>query len=65
MNSKDQINEGLFNRSQMARYLGISERKLSTMVSLRQIPVIRIGRCVRFDYIDVRKALKKLTIESI
>jgi excisionase family DNA binding protein len=65
MNSKDQICEGLFNRSQMARYLGISERKLSTMVSLRQIPVIKIGRCVRFDHIDVRKALNKLTIESI
>jgi len=65
MDSRDQVNEGLFNRSQMARYLGISERKLSTMVSLRQIPVIRLGKCVRFDPVKVRVALSKYEIDEI
>jgi len=52
------------NRREMARFLGISERKLSTMVSRREIPVIKLGRSVRFDPIEVKKALKRLTIDA-
>jgi excisionase family DNA binding protein len=52
------------NRREMAHFLGISERKLSTMVSRREIPVIKLGRSVRFDPIEVKKALKRLTIDA-
>jgi len=55
---------GFMNRREMARFLGISERKLSTMVSRREIPVIKLGRSVRFDPIEVKKALKRLTIDA-
>ena len=55
---------GFMNRREMARFLGISERKLSTMVSRREIPVIKLGRSVRFDPIKVKKALKRLTIDA-
>lgn len=55
---------GFMNRREMAHFLGISERKLSTMVSRREIPVIKLGRSVRFDPIEVKKALKRLTIDA-
>ncbi len=48
----------------MAQFLGVSQRKLSMMVSNRQIPVIRIGRSVRFDLNKVITALEKYTIEE-
>ena len=35
-------NDGLLTRVEMAEYLSISERKLSTMVELKQIPVVRL-----------------------
>jgi excisionase family DNA binding protein len=55
---------GFLNRVQMAQFLGVSQRKLSMMVSNRQIPVIRIGRSVRFDLNKVITALEKYTIEE-
>lgn len=59
------MNNEILNRSSMAKYLGISERKLSSLVNLKQIPVIRIGRCVRFKLSEVDKAIKKnFTIEA-
>ena len=49
----------------MAQFLGVSQRKLSMMVSNRQIPVIRIGKITaRIDLNKVRTALEKYTIEE-
>ena len=56
---------GFLNRLQMAQFLGVSERKLSTMMRNRQIPFLKLDRSVRFDLNEVIKALKKLTIEEI
>jgi excisionase family DNA binding protein len=70
MNIKNHYNNinyseiGFLNRVQMAQFLGVSQRKLSMMVSSRQIPVIRIGRSVRFDLNKVIRALEKYTIEE-
>ena len=54
----------LLSRKEMARYLSISERKLSTMMTNREIPFIKIGRSVRFDLGDVLDALQRFTIEA-
>jgi excisionase family DNA binding protein len=56
---------GLFNRKQIADYLGVSERTVSNMMSRRIIPVIKFGRSVRFDPVQVHKAMTKYQIEAI
>lgn len=56
---------GLYNRKQIADYIGVSERTISNMMRTRRIPVIRIGGNVRFDPVKVRKALEKYEIEAI
>ena len=53
----------LMGRKEMARYLSISERKLSTMMTNREIPYIKIGRSVRFNLVDVKDALQRFTFE--
>jgi excisionase family DNA binding protein len=55
----------LFNRREIADYIGVSERTVSNMMRQRRIPVIKIGKTVRFDPLKVRKALEKYEIESI
>lgn len=44
----------LWKRPEAARALAISERKLDELVKNNAIPVVRIGRSVRFDPQDVR-----------
>ena len=56
---------GLLNRKQIADYIGVSERTISNMMRKRIIPVIKIGKSVRFDPSKVRKALDKYEIEAI
>ena len=56
--------QGLLSRKEMARYLNISERKLSSMMTNREIPFIKIGRSVRFNLSDVLDALQRFTIEA-
>ncbi len=56
--------QGLLSRNEMARYLSISERKLSTMMTNREIPFIKIGRSVRFNLGDVLDALQRFTVEA-
>ena len=56
---------GLFNRKQIADYIGVSERTVSNMVRQRRIPVIKFGGSVRFDPVRVRSALDKYEIEAI
>ena len=55
----------LFNRKQIAKFIGVSERTISNMVRRRQIPVIKFGRNVRFDPVRVRKALEKFEIREL
>jgi excisionase family DNA binding protein len=55
----------LFNRREIADYIGVCERTISNMMTKRVIPVIKIGKSVRFDPIKVRKALEKYEIESL
>ena len=55
---------GLLSRKEMARYLSISERKLSTMMTNREIPFIKIGRLVRFNLSHVLHTLQRFTIEA-
>ena len=71
MSCKDNIEtkiltkSGLLNRKQIAYYIGVSERTISNMMSKRIIPVIKIGKSVRFDPSKVRKALDKYEIEAV
>ena len=55
----------LLNRKQIANFIGVSERTISNMVRERRIPVIKLGRSVRFDPIRVRKALDKYEIQEL
>lgn len=71
MDNKNKINSSsftqgsLFNRREIADYIGVCERTISNMMTKRVIPVIKIGKSVRFDPIKVRKALEKYEIESL
>jgi excisionase family DNA binding protein len=56
---------GLFNRKQIADYLGVSERTVSNLMRRRIIPVIKFGRSVRFDPVAVHKAMTRYQIEAI
>jgi excisionase family DNA binding protein len=56
---------GLFNRKQIADYLGVSERTVSNLMRRRIIPVIKFGRSVRFDPVAVHKAMIRYQIEAI
>jgi excisionase family DNA binding protein len=64
--SYSKVTQGsLFNRREIADYIGVSERTISNMMRQRRIPVIKIGKTVRFDPLKVRKALEKYEIDSI
>ena len=65
LSSKVLTQGSLFNRREIADYIGVSERTISNMMRQRRIPVIKIGKTVRFDPLKVRKALEKYEIESI
>jgi excisionase family DNA binding protein len=65
LSSKELTQSGLFTRKQIADYIGVSERTVSNMMRQRRIPVIKIGKTVRFDPLKVRKALEKYEIDSI
>jgi excisionase family DNA binding protein len=56
---------GLFNRKQIADYIGVSERTISNMMRKRLIPVLKIGKTVRFDPPKVKAALEKYEIEAV
>ena len=61
----NETQSGLFTRKQTADYLGVCERTVSNLMIKRVIPVIKIGKNVRFDPVKVRKALEKYEIDSI
>ena len=64
-NSSSFTQGSLFNRREIADYIGVCERTVSNMMAKRVIPIIKIGKSVRFDPIKVRKALEKYEIESL
>ena len=45
---------------QTSTYLGLSERKLWTLVSESEIPVVRSGRSVRFDKADLDEWIERM-----
>ena len=55
----------LFNRKQIADYIGVSERTVSNMMRKRLIPVLKIGKTVRFDPPKIKAVLEKYEIEAI
>ncbi len=55
----------LLTRKQAADLIGVSERTISNMVKARQIPVLKIGRSVRFDRDRVLEALAKYEIPAV
>jgi excisionase family DNA binding protein len=45
----------LLTARQTARILNISERTLATYTKSRLLPVVRIGRCVRYSLDDLKR----------
>ena len=52
-------NFGLLNSAQTADLLGISRRTLAELIATREIGIVRIGRSVRFDIVDVRAFIEQ------
>jgi len=52
-------------KPELAEYMGVSRRTVDTWVSTRKIPSIKIGRLVRFNLVDVQKALKRFTVKEV
>ena len=50
----------LMTSKQTAEYLCISERKLWDLQRLQRIPVVRIGRSVRYDIADIDSFIDQL-----
>jgi excisionase family DNA binding protein len=63
--TRTKTKSGLLNRKQIAYYIGVSERTVSNMMRKRLIPVLKIGKTVRFDPPKVKAALEKYEIEAI
>jgi len=57
--------ENLLTIKQMAVQLGLSWRGLNELTKRRQIPVIKLGRSVRYSPSAVEKAIEKLTIREV
>ena len=50
--------EGLVSKKEMKSYLGISKGKLDSMIKKDEIPHIRMGKVIRFDFNEVLNELK-------
>ena len=59
-----QIGE-LLNRSQIAKFIKVSERSVSLMMTSRRIPYFKLGKAVRFDPVRVREALNKYEVLEV
>lgn len=56
----------LLNKEQLAQRLGVSPDGVLKLVSMRQIPAIKLGhRTLRFSWPAVERALAKLTIAEM
>ena len=56
--------KGLFGVRQASEYLGLTRRALYNLVSARRIPVVRIGRRVRFDIRDLDRMIEENRVGS-
>ncbi len=54
MNISEQRSALLLNPADASRALAISPRKLWSMTASREIPHVRIGRCVRYSVADLQ-----------
>jgi excisionase family DNA binding protein len=52
-------------KTELAQFLRVSERTVDNYVASRRIPYIKIGRSIRFQLIDVQKALKRFTVREV
>ena len=52
------ITNELITKRELARKLRLCNRKIELMVNAGEIPVVRIGRSVRFEYNEVVAAIK-------
>ena len=57
--------EKLLTIKEMAAMLSMSWRGVQELTKRREIPVVRLGRSVRYNPPAVAKALEKLTVRSI
>jgi excisionase family DNA binding protein len=53
------MGDGLLSAQELAKYLGIKEITIYKHVQAGLIPVIRVGKLLRFDLEQVRKALEE------
>jgi len=51
----------LFSIPEVARFLGIAETTLYTMVSQHRVPFVKVGRRVLFDPVELDKWIKHNT----
>ena len=51
--------ERYFTRAELARILKVSVRKVDSMIAYREIPVLRLGKLVRFRLEDVERVLNE------
>lgn len=58
------MDEYLLRVSQAAEMLAISPRNLWTLTDRREIPFVRIGRCIRYRICDLREWVKKQLIPA-
>ena len=62
MNNDEQT---VLNREELADFYKVSKRTIGVWISQRRIPILKIGRTVRFNKAEVIKALSKFEIKSI
>ena len=55
----------ILTRRGLADRYHISLRTLDRWIAARLIPVIRVGRCLRFDAAQVDEAVRRFTIEEV
>lgn len=53
------VNIRLLTASDAARYLAICERTLFELTKMQKLPVVRIGRAVRYDISDLEAFIMK------
>jgi excisionase family DNA binding protein len=54
----------LFDINQASKFLNLKTSKLRSLIFKNQMPVIRIGKCLRFDKGDLMKWLKEMKCYS-
>jgi Helix-turn-helix domain len=55
----------LLTEPELADVLSLCKRNLQTLRYARLIPFIRLGRSIRYNPEDVRRALEKLTVKEV